>query len=109
MTTQSMVILMLLASLAFAMVAESSLSSHFNDLTARRIGDTLFDDEEMMMPSESARRALADQDHITYRAMARNAIPCNQRGASYYHCNRMERVRPYRRGCTRITQCARRS
>ncbi|KAM3302311.1 protein RALF-like 22 [Capsicum chacoense] len=123
MANRSIVVFMLLATLAFAMVAESSLSSHFNDpavdvlvrtdgglddLTAGRIGDTLFEDEEMMMPTEAARRALNNQDHISYDAMARNKIPCNRRGASYYECTRMQRVRPYRRGCSKITNCARR-
>ncbi|XP_055823286.1 protein RALF-like 22 [Solanum dulcamara] len=118
-------VFMLLATLAFAMMAESSLSSsHFNDpvvstlghstsggfdeLTTGRIGDTLFEDEEMMMPTESARRALNSRDHISYRAMAKNGIPCNRRGASYYQCTRMQKIRPYRRGCSKITRCKRR-
>ncbi|CAN4108574.1 unnamed protein product [Withania somnifera] len=110
MATRPIFVFMLLATLAFTMVAESSLSSHIDhpalnilvrtddgldDLTVGRIGDTLFDDQEMMMPSD-------------YRAMARNAIPCNRRGTSYYQCTRMQRVRPYRRGCSKITRCKRR-
>ncbi|XP_059283413.1 protein RALF-like 19 [Lycium ferocissimum] len=126
MAVRPIFVVMLLATLAFAMVAESSLSSHFNDpavsvvtrqntdgglqeLTAGRVGDTLFEDEEMMMPSESARRTLwRRDDHISYRAMAKNAIPCDRRGASYYQCTRMQQVRPYRRGCSKITRCKRR-
>ncbi|KAK4369175.1 hypothetical protein RND71_012967 [Anisodus tanguticus] len=125
MAARPIFVVMLLATMAFAMVAESSLSSHFDgsavivfarqstdggldDITAGRIGDTLFEDEEMMMPSESARRTLWSRDnHISYRAMAPNNIPCNRRGASYYQCTHMQRVRPYRRGCSRITRCKR--
>ncbi|KAJ8532365.1 hypothetical protein K7X08_012288 [Anisodus acutangulus] len=97
MAARPIFVVMLLATLAFAMVAESSMSSHFegsaittlarqstdgglDDMTTGLIGDTLFEDEEMMMPSESARRTLWDRDnHISYRAMARNNIPCNRR------------------------------
>ncbi|MCD7467933.1 hypothetical protein HAX54_005636 [Datura stramonium] len=124
MAARPIFVVMLLATLAFAMVAESSLSSRFDDpavavlvrtdgrsdgLTATSVGDTLFEEEEMMMPSESARRFLNRRDHISYRAMAKNAIPCDRRGASYYQCTHMEHIRPYRRGCSRITNCQRRN
>ncbi|KAK4342072.1 hypothetical protein RND71_037888 [Anisodus tanguticus] len=93
MAARPIFVVMLLATLAFAMVAESSMSSHFegsaittlarqstDDMTTGLIGDTLFEDEEMMMPSESARRTLWDRDnHISYRAMSPNNIPCNRR------------------------------
>lgn len=128
MASRPIFVFMLLATLAFAMVAESSFSSSssfFNDpvvnslghntgggldewMTTSRIGDTLFADEETMMPTESARRALNNQDHISYRAMSKNAIPCDRRGASYYQCTRMQKIRPYRRGCSKITRCQRR-
>ncbi|XP_004244368.1 protein RALF-like 22 [Solanum lycopersicum] len=128
MASRPIFVFMLLATLAFAMVAESSFSSSssfFNDpvvnslghntgggldewMTTGRIGDTLFADEEMMMPTESARRALNNQDHISYRAMSKNAIPCDRHGASYYQCTRMQKIRPYRRGCSKITRCQRR-
>ncbi|CAN4102904.1 unnamed protein product [Withania somnifera] len=102
MTTQPIFVFMLLAILAFAMVAESSLSSHFDDpavsalvrgfddLTADRMGD---------------RRALCDQKRITQTVIVNNAVPCDLRGASYYHCIDMQQIQPYKRGCTKITEC----
>ncbi|XP_055801914.1 protein RALF-like 22 [Solanum dulcamara] len=117
-TRSRLAVLLLLTTLAMAMVAESSFS-HLDSTTIafvqgsndniEHVGDMLYEDEEMMMPSESARRTLNTHDHIAYRAMRANQIPCNQRGASYYHCNRMSKINPYRRGCQRITNCARRN
>ncbi|KAG8386327.1 hypothetical protein BUALT_Bualt03G0137400 [Buddleja alternifolia] len=37
-------------------------------------------EDEMFMESESARRQLAQSRYISYRAMARGNVPCNQRG-----------------------------
>nr|XP_009623267.1 protein RALF-like 22 [Nicotiana tomentosiformis]XP_016459104.1 PREDICTED: protein RALF-like 22 [Nicotiana tabacum] len=128
MVARPIFVVMLLVTMAFAMVAESSLSAHFSDvavvsfarhstdgglddLTAGHIGESLFEDEEMMMPSESARRTLWSsyrERYISYQAMRRNSIPCNRRGQSYYQCTRMQRIRPYRRGCLQITRCSRR-
>ena len=65
-------------------------------------------DQEMLMESESARRQLGrSAGHIGYGALARNRVPCNRRGQSYYNCNSHQRANPYRRGCTRATRCAR--
>ncbi|XP_059290191.1 protein RALF-like 19 [Lycium barbarum] len=119
MAIRSRLTVMLMLTLAMAMVAESSFS-HLDSATiafarmsndnSGRVGDTLDVDEEMMMPSESARRSVlnARDDHISYRAMSKNQIPCDQRGQSYYNaCNRMSKINPYRRGCSRITNCER--
>lgn len=116
MAPRSRLAIVLLLTLTLAMVAESSCS-HLDSTTIAfvqrsndnfgRVGDTLYEKEEMMMPSESARRQLDDRDHIAYRAMRANQVPCNQRGASYYECNRMSKINPYTRGCQRITNCAR--
>ncbi|KAL8505819.1 hypothetical protein ACS0TY_016879 [Phlomoides rotata] len=72
------------------------------------VGDVMEQlDQEMLMESESARRQLRGAGHIGYGALARNRVPCNQRGRSYYNCNSHQRANPYRRGCTRATRCAR--
>ncbi|KAL6535734.1 hypothetical protein OROHE_012578 [Orobanche hederae] len=72
------------------------------------VADALDFDEEMMMESESARRQLRGRGgHISYGAMGRNNVPCNQRGRSYYNCNGHQKANPYQRGCTRATRCAR--
>lgn len=68
---------------------------------------TVVFDEDMMMESEISKRMLAQTRHISYGAMARDRIPCNVRGRSYYNCNTRERANPYRRGCSKITHCAR--
>ncbi|KVI10470.1 rapid alkalinization factor-like [Cynara cardunculus var. scolymus] len=74
---------------------------------ARRqlVGDTIDVREEMMMESESARRILAGRGYISYSAMQKNNVPCNQRGQSYYDCNSRGRANPYSRGCNVITRC----
>lgn len=72
------------------------------------VADTLEMEEEMMMESESARRQLGGQGgYISYGALGRNNVPCNQRGQSYYNCRAHQRANPYQRGCTRATRCAR--
>lgn len=72
------------------------------------VGDVLDQlDQEMLMESESARRQLRQAGHIGYGALARNKVPCNQRGQSYYNCNSHQKANPYQRGCTRATRCAR--
>ncbi|KAI3769281.1 hypothetical protein L6452_00382 [Arctium lappa] len=75
--------------------------------SARRqlVGDTIDMREEMMMESESARRILAGRGYISYSAMQKNNVPCNQRGRSYYDCNSRGRANPYSRGCNVITRC----
>ena len=64
-------------------------------------------DQEMMMESDTARRQLGSAGYISYAALARNRVPCDQRGASYYNCRGHQRANPYNRGCTRATNCAR--
>ena len=72
------------------------------------VGDVLDQlDQEMLMESESARRQLGSAGHIGYGALARNRVPCNKRGQSYYNCNSHQQANPYKRGCTRATRCAR--
>lgn len=72
------------------------------------VGDCIDEDEEMGMESESTRRGLRGRgSHISYDALSRDRVPCNQRGASYYNCNQRSQVNPYRRGCSAITRCAR--
>ncbi|GFP78621.1 protein ralf-like 19 [Phtheirospermum japonicum] len=61
-----------------------------------------------MMESESTRRQLGGRGgYISYGAMSRNTVPCNQRGQSYYNCNSHQKANPYNRGCTKATKCAR--
>ncbi|KAK8617379.1 hypothetical protein V6N13_080295 [Hibiscus sabdariffa] len=57
--------------------------------------------------SETSRRWLAGKRYISYRALRQNAVPCNQRGRSYYNCGTAGKVNPYTRGCSVITRCAR--
>ncbi|CAI9295103.1 hypothetical protein Lser_V15G35192 [Lactuca serriola] len=71
----------------------------------RLVGDTIDIREEMMMESESARRILAGRGYISYNAMQKNNVPCNQRGQSYYDCNSRGQANPYSRGCNVITRC----
>jgi len=72
------------------------------------IGECLDEDEEMLMDSESNRRSLWwKRTYISYGALARNRVPCQKRGVSYYNCRRGSQANPYHRGCSRITRCAR--
>ncbi|KAL3652569.1 hypothetical protein CASFOL_002250 [Castilleja foliolosa] len=71
------------------------------------VEDALDFDETMMLESDSARRQLRGRGYVSYGAMRRNRVPCNQRGRSYYNCNGHQRANPYKRGCTRATRCAR--
>lgn len=74
----------------------------------RTVGDFVEGEEEMAMESESARRGLGEEgQHISYYALRRNIVPCPQGGVSYYNCNNMAQVNPYRRECNAITRCAR--
>ncbi|KAM0070856.1 putative rapid ALkalinization Factor [Helianthus debilis subsp. tardiflorus] len=63
------------------------------------------EEEEITMESESARRVLAGRGYISYGALQKNIVPCNQRGHSYYSCNSRRQANPYRRGCNIITRC----
>ncbi|KAH6788603.1 hypothetical protein C2S51_003609 [Perilla frutescens var. frutescens] len=73
------------------------------------VADALDMEEEMMMESESARRQMRGRGagHISYGALNRNNVPCNQRGASYYNCRGHQAANPYKRGCSKATRCAR--
>ena len=72
------------------------------------VGECIDQEEETAMESETTRRQLAGTiRYISYAALAKDRIPCNQRGQSYYNCNRLRKVNPYRRGCSYITHCAR--
>ncbi|KAL6896580.1 hypothetical protein ACP4OV_007152 [Aristida adscensionis] len=43
---------------------------------------------------------------ISYLALSRDRVPCDQRGASYYsNCQPGAEANPYARGCSAITQC----
>ncbi|KAI9100858.1 hypothetical protein K1719_024220 [Acacia pycnantha] len=66
-------------------------------------------EEEMMMESGSIHRSLRTVRYISYDALKANNVPCRRRGRSYYNCHRRGRANPYRRGCTAITHCARRT
>lgn len=66
--------------------------------------------EEMEMETEASRRMLAkasEQKYISYDALKKNDVPCNQRGQSYYNCQAGGKANPYHRACTAITNCAR--
>ncbi|XP_042460106.1 rapid alkalinization factor-like [Zingiber officinale] len=65
------------------------------------------EEEEAAMPTESSRRALAATRYVSYDALKKDRVPCNQRGQSYYNCQQHGKANPYRRGCTIITRCAR--
>lgn len=68
------------------------------------------EEEEAAMPTESSRRALAaatTKRYVSYDALMKDRVPCNQRGQSYYNCQKHGKANPYRRGCTAITRCAR--
>ncbi|XP_057791172.1 protein RALF-like 19 [Salvia miltiorrhiza] len=63
--------------------------------------------EQDMMMDEPSRRHLSSAGYISYGALMRNKIPCDQKGQSYYNCRHHEVANPYNRGCTRVTNCAR--
>lgn len=84
------------------------VSSHVSNANAQLVGDTIDPEEEVMMESGSPRRTLAGRGYISYGALQKNNVPCNQRGHSYYNCNSRGQANPYSRGCNIITRCARR-
>lgn len=63
-------------------------------------------DQDMTMDDPS-RRQLSSAGYISYGALMRNKVPCDQKGQSYYNCRAHEQANPYNRGCTRVTSCAR--
>lgn len=58
---------------------------------------------------DAVRRQLGQAGYVSYGALNRNNVPCNQRGQSYYNCRSHQNANPYNRGCTRVTNCARAS
>lgn len=66
--------------------------------------------ETMDLSEIISRRTLGQGDqYISYAALSKDSIPCNRRGSSYYsNCAHSQQANPYTRGCTAITQCARR-
>ncbi|KAK4755000.1 hypothetical protein SAY87_008757 [Trapa incisa] len=97
---------------ALAMVVGSYSSTFGNVETFSRrfrttVGDSIGEDNELMMDSEIHHRLLAQTRYISYEALKKNSVPCNRRGQSYYNCNKMKKVNPYKRGCSVITHCKR--
>nr|XP_043620109.1 rapid alkalinization factor-like [Erigeron canadensis] len=89
-----------------SMLPQWSVLSRLSGGASRQLVDDTIDmREEMMMESESARRILAGRGYISYGAMHKNNVPCNQRGQSYYDCNSRGEANPYNRGCNVITRC----
>ncbi|KAJ7968576.1 Rapid ALkalinization Factor [Quillaja saponaria] len=96
--------------LALAMVATQASSIHdvsWGVSYTGSVGDLIGEDNEMLLDSESSRRQLAGGRYISYGALKANQVPCGRRGQSYYNCNNRRRANRYRRGCNRITRCAR--
>ncbi|XP_074312257.1 protein RALF-like 22 [Silene latifolia] len=71
------------------------------------VGECLAEADEFEMDSDVHRRILAQTRYISYGALNRNRVPCSRRGASYYNCRPGAQANPYRRGCSRISRCAR--
>ncbi|MED6134225.1 hypothetical protein PIB30_035109 [Stylosanthes scabra] len=107
MESKTLVVVFVLATMAFAMAAEAAKIHEFSRVTSPGDYDLLIDDNEFLMNSESTRRTLAQAKYISYGALRANQIPCGQRGRSYYDCSQRQRANPYRRGCSRITKCQR--
>ncbi|MCL7039055.1 hypothetical protein MKW94_009001 [Papaver nudicaule] len=98
------------------LIVESSASSYDAILGVRSSAPVTYnglvgcdnEEDEFAMESDITRRFLFwPRRHISYGALKRNQVPCSRRGSSYYGCTRATRANPYRRGCTRITHCAR--
>ncbi|KAK2436667.1 hypothetical protein P8452_32929 [Trifolium repens] len=102
-------LLFLLLAIAIAMVAAES--SKVNDIgfpTTVHVGDLIGEDNEMLMESDFSRRTLAGRrKYISYGALKADQVPCGRRGQSYYDCQQRSQANPYRRGCTKVTHCAR--
>ena len=104
-------VLLMVAVAALSTAASPAGNDTYLEFTDGMVDDVIDSmDQEMLMESESARRQLRGaRGHIGYGALARNRVPCNQRGRSYYNCRGHQRANPYKRGCTRATRCARRN
>uniref|UniRef100_A0A7N0TL43 Uncharacterized protein n=1 Tax=Kalanchoe fedtschenkoi TaxID=63787 RepID=A0A7N0TL43_KALFE len=104
--------------LALAAVVESSPAFSFDQFGVARlamadgagikVGDLISYDEETMLTTEAERRILAQgKKYISYSALKKNSVPCKKRGNSYYNCNSRQKANPYRRGCSKVTNCYR--
>ncbi|XP_059660400.1 rapid alkalinization factor-like [Cornus florida] len=82
-------------------------SGNGNGCSGHNVGDCITKAEEMMSDNENHRRFLGGRGYISYDSLRANRVPCNRRGQSYYNCNQRGRANPYRRGCSRISRCAR--
>ncbi|CAM8955712.1 unnamed protein product [Rhodiola kirilowii] len=111
-----LLLLVLLLALATITVESSPFSfdqfgatrQETGDNGAFKVADLVNYEEEMMLTSESQRRILAQtKKHISYSALKKNSVPCKKRGSSYYNCNSRQRANPYKRGCSKITNCHR--
>ncbi|KAJ7953784.1 Rapid ALkalinization Factor [Quillaja saponaria] len=100
---------LILLLLALAMVAKQASSIHdFNrGSSTGSVGNFIGEENEMLVDSESNRRQLAQGRYISYGALKANQVPCGQRGQSYYNCQKRQKANPYKRGCNKITHCAR--
>uniref|UniRef100_A0A7N0T2F3 Uncharacterized protein n=1 Tax=Kalanchoe fedtschenkoi TaxID=63787 RepID=A0A7N0T2F3_KALFE len=73
-----------------------------------KVGDLISYDEETMLTTESERRILAQaKKYISYGALKKNSVPCKKKGQSYYNCNSRQKANPYKRGCSKVTNCYR--
>lgn len=69
------------------------------------LGECIYEDE---MAMELIRRKLAKNGrYISYDALKKDYTPCKRRGNSYYGCGGSRKANPYKRGCSKITHCAR--
>ncbi|KAI3466101.1 hypothetical protein Pfo_022764 [Paulownia fortunei] len=105
-------VFLVVALAAMAVVAHSTEHAIYYGLGSQTddhglVADALELDQELMMESEAARRQLGGGGYISYGALRRNTVPCNQRGQSYYNCRSHQKANPYSRGCTRASNCAR--
>ncbi|KAJ4848001.1 hypothetical protein Tsubulata_009329 [Turnera subulata] len=108
-------VILLVLAVAMAIAVESQSTMTFDDPTTW--GVTMMDAEnnsdfdfqtEMLLDSETNHRLLAQRiKYISYEALRANNVPCVRSGASYYTCLPRKRINPYRRGCSRITNCYR--
>ncbi|KAK1364856.1 hypothetical protein POM88_040417 [Heracleum sosnowskyi] len=113
----SLIATFLLVALASAKLADSSYTNYLrnNAVLGVKLNVVTYDNgdgtfiEEQMMNSNTSRRVLAGSaTYLSYDALNKDKIPCNQRGSSYYNCAASGRANPYQRVCNSATRCARR-
>ncbi|KAK2393555.1 hypothetical protein P8452_15533 [Trifolium repens] len=104
---RGIIFLLFALTLALAIITEAKIHE-FSGIISTANNDLIEDANEFLMSSEESHRLLAGRGrYISYGALKKNQVPCGRRGRSYYNCNRRGRANPYRRGCTRVTHCAR--